>query len=201
MDEYVDYAYYKQDVNTTDVYATEDLRAFASLGTDTSFDTTLGDLARSAQGHVENYMGRPYAKTTERNFYPCLAKVMRMKASPYLDLNHDSPSLKYTDEDGNEQEIDDSKYFIHVNAVYPSVRITDDSLSIEVRENDPTPVWLETMTGMQLDRNAQDAGKQAIRILFQALWFGGPNATIEVVSPEAWRQVQLLLDPHRRGSM
>ena len=197
MLESVDRTHYEQDVNGADLFDIVELRELASMGTDQAYDVRLTSIGRAAQSYVEKYVGRPFVKTEERNYWPCLAKVMWMKKGSYIDAT-DDVFLKYLDGDGAVQTIDEAKYYIHSKAKTPSVRITDEALDIETRENDETAIWVETMTGMDQNRRAMETCRQGARILVQGMWYGGPEATVDVVSPQALQRVKMLIQPYRR---
>ena len=194
---FVERTHYRQEIDAADLFDEGALRRMASMGSDDSFDLELAQIGRAAQSYVEKLVGRPFAKTVERNYWPCFAKIMWMKPNSYLDAS-DTVHLKYLDEDGAEQEVDADKYYLHMNAPRPSIRITDDALDPDLREDDEAAIWSETMTGMVQNRLAQESARQAARILVQGMWYGGPQATVDVVSPQALQKIKMLVHPYRR---
>lgn len=168
----------------------------------TEKDTVITGLIATATAHLDGWtgiLGRCLCEQTWRQDFDRFARCLRLPLAPVISIT----SVKYDDENGDEQTVSSSDYALLVDDLGPYVKFGDEFSFPALSAARPAVrvtylAGYADISGSPKTSSVPDDIKHAIALLVRH-WFDNPTAVVVGVSAQAMPMaVDSLLAKHRR---
>lgn len=156
---------------------------------ETTFDTKLGLLIKSARAHAEKYCNARFSEQTLEIECDCFGDMARLSEGPIKTLT----SIAYTDVDGASQNVPDTVFEVMADGIEPAVLLKYGQAWPTIRHG--SRIKLTGTFGGAVPEDVQHA-----MLMLIGHWFLTREAVEEGIVQKVPHAVDDLLCNHRRGT-